>query len=561
MATDIKRVRFFDGQFLKEGDFQAEQRYHSHLRRRMNYLLFGQSGVVPMTPDDLALEVVSAVDKTFRVKAGMAIGQNVTEEEGREILLTTASAPIDLDSVGILTGETAVVSLHLEEETTDLSTEGEVSQDTRVHEKAVINVGLAKPATPANGDPYVQLGTIAYDTMALSTAGREVALLRSSLIAAAPVPTITGVTGVTSAASGSVIMNIIGTNLNFASTVTFPGDPAVTAAPGLNTATSLTVTVSVGAGATPGPKAFQVSTPSGTAFSPAGVVFTVLSPVPTVTGVVGTPMVVVGGAPITMVINGTNLTGASAVTFSGATGVTVLAGIVATATTVTIQVQAAVPATAGLKAFQVTTPGGTATSPGGVGLTVLLLPTISGVSGTTTIVANGVATPGFVINGTNLTGATVSFPSEPTMIVGPTVATATSVTITLTAPLGMTPGLKLFRVTTAAGFVDSSGASAVTVTAPVPAPTITSIDVHNFPRLADTNAIITGTNLLGGTVSVSGTGVTVTPNGAATATSLPITVHVTNSATTGARTFSVTTGGGTANSNGGVPAQVFTVTL
>src|SRR5436190_12384559 len=130
MAIDIKRVRFFDGQFLKEGDFQAEQLYHSHLRRRMNFLLFQQSGVLPLTPADLTLEVVSAPAKTFKIKAGTAIAQNLKEQEGRELILVDDSAPIDLVAAGIGDKQVAVVSLHWEQITSDLSTEGEVSEDT-----------------------------------------------------------------------------------------------------------------------------------------------------------------------------------------------------------------------------------------------------------------------------------------------------------------------------------------------------------------------------------------------------------------------------------------------
>src|SRR6185369_14621357 len=563
MATEIKRVRFFDGQFLKEGDFQAEQHYHLHLRRRMNFLLFQQSGVLPIGTD-LTLELVNAVDKTFRIKAGTAIGQNLKEQEGREIILSEDSAPIDLDGAGIGAGQTAVVCLHWEEVTSDLSTEGESSQDTRFSEQAVIHVGLVKPATPvATGDPYVQLGTIRYDDMNIAATGREIALLRSALIASVPGPVITNVSGTTSAATGPVSMTIQGTNLLGATLVTF-SDPLVTSTLGANTATTLDVAVSIAPGATPGAKSFQVSTPAGTGFSPGGVVFTVLQPAPTITSMVGTPTVVVGGPAISMTIQGTNLTGA-AVSFPGAAGINVLPGAIASSGSVTFQVQAIAGATVGMKAVRVDTPGGFFVSGPAIGLNVLMLPTITTLSGVTSIVANGVATPGIVINGTNLSGAAVTFPLEPTMVVGATTVNpaGTQITVTLTAPLGMTPNPKGYRVTTPAGFADAPLAAQLSVTAPVPLPTITGVSpsTNAAPRPLALPMTLTGTNLLGATaVSVSGLNVTTSNLVVVNATTVTVTFNISGSAGGGARTITITTPGGPFTTNLAVAATAFSVT-
>jgi hypothetical protein len=559
--ADIKRVRFFDGQFLKEGDFQAEQRFHLHLRRRMNFVLFQQSGVLPITPTDLTLEVVNAADKTFRIKAGTAIAQNQKEQEGREIILSEDSAPIDLDASGIGAGQTAVVCLHWEEITSDLSTEGEVSQDTRFFEQAVIHVGLVKPATPVStGDPYVQLGTVRYDDMDIAPVGREIALVRSALIATVPGPIITGVTGTISAATGPVTMTIQGSNLGSATQVTF-SDPLVTATLGANTATTLAVTVNIAAGATPGAKSFQVSTSAGTGFSPGGVVFTVLQPPPTITGMVGTPTVVVGGPPVTMTINGTNLTGAiPSFPLPAGANISVLPGVIAASGSVTFQVQATAGATAGLKAVRVDTPGGTATSGGAIGLTVVLPPTITGLSGVTSVVANGVATPGVIINGTNLVGAGVTFPGEPQMNAVPTAVNAagTQLTVTVTAGLAVTAGPKSYTVSTAAGSDTSDPAERLTVTAPLPLATITSIVPASGSRGTTVNATINGTNLAGATaVAFSGTGITAVPGAVnAAGTQLAVAITMTITAPFGNRTFTVTTPAGSSPSG----AVVFNVT-
>ena len=561
MAIDIKRVRFFDGQFLKEGEFQVEQRYHSHLRRRMNFLLFGQSGVVPMTPNDLALEVVSPVDKTFRVRAGMAIGQNAVEAEGRELILSEDSLPIDLDTVGILAGQTAVVTLHFEEEATDLSAEGEVTQHTRIKEKAVIGVGLTKPATPATGDPYVQLGSIVYDTMTVTVAGREGALLRTSLIAAAPVPTIVSISGTVSAIAGGapVAMVINGTNLTGATAVTFPGDPAVTATVTSSTAVAVNVTVTAGSLATAGPKSFQVSTPGGPAFSPGAVVFTVAAALPTVTGLSGTTTVIAGGPAVAVVINGTNLLNATLVTFPGDPAVTAIVTS-STATTINAAVTAGAAATAGPKSFQVTTPGGTASSPGAVAVTVLLPPVITGVSGAVTAVVGGGAL-GFVINGSNLAGATaLTFPGDPAVVGNVTASTASTVTASVTVGAAAIPGPKSFQVTTPAGTANSPGGVVFTVTSPVPAPTLTEIMPDSVTAGdMDIEATITGTNLLGVTlVSFSPGDVSAVIQPGVTSTSFKVKIDA-SGANAGLHTFTVTTPGGSITSDTGASPMLFNV--
>src|SRR5690606_3795770 len=163
MATEIKRVRFFDGQFLKELEFRDEQAYHMHLRRRMNFFLFGQSGAVALNPDDLRFFNLDNVNKTFQVRAGMAICRRAADMEGREIVLFSDSPVIDLDAEGMVAGGTAFVTLNYQEvEAMDPPSEGDVSENTRVKEQAAIDVhGALPPALAPNGEEYILLGTIA----------------------------------------------------------------------------------------------------------------------------------------------------------------------------------------------------------------------------------------------------------------------------------------------------------------------------------------------------------------------------------------------------------------
>ena len=75
--VEIKRVNFFDGQFLKLGEFNDLSNYMVHMRRRMLFLLFNQSGVIQAGGGDLQLDAPVQGQKVLRVRAGMAIGKRV----------------------------------------------------------------------------------------------------------------------------------------------------------------------------------------------------------------------------------------------------------------------------------------------------------------------------------------------------------------------------------------------------------------------------------------------------------------------------------------------------
>ena len=39
MSSPIERVRYYEGEYLRSADFDAEQSYHIEMRRRMNHAL------------------------------------------------------------------------------------------------------------------------------------------------------------------------------------------------------------------------------------------------------------------------------------------------------------------------------------------------------------------------------------------------------------------------------------------------------------------------------------------------------------------------------------------
>jgi hypothetical protein len=330
MEVEIKRVRFFDGQFLKEGEFLEEQLYHLHMRRRLNYVLFDQSGVLPIdSPDDLRFIDIDAGARTFRVQAGMAIARHPDIRECKEVILREDTAVIDLAVEGILAGGTAWVTIHYAEEgAADPPSEGDVQEDTRMREHAVITVHSAAPPAlePTTNEPMIVLGQIDFDSMTPDYTQRQEAQIRASLIGAGPppaTPTITGINPASGAVGSTITVQITGTNLTSASAVTFSGTGiTATVQPG-GTDTSFDVELIIDASAAAGARTFTVTTPQGTANSGA-VSFNVTAVVVNVTSIAPTLANIQAAPPAgNLTVRGTNIRDASLNTGDPAAGTVV----------------------------------------------------------------------------------------------------------------------------------------------------------------------------------------------------------------------------------------------
>jgi hypothetical protein len=280
-------------------------------------------------------------------------------------------------------------------------------------------------------------------------------------------PTLTSLSPTSGLVGSSMV--ITGTNFTGASAVKFNGVSATAFT--VNSATQITVTVP--AGATTG--AVSVITPGGTASGPS---FTVTAAAPTVSSLSPTN----GLVGSSVVITGTNFTGASAVKFNG---VSATAFTVNSATQITVTV----PAGATTGAVSVTTPGGTANGPSFT-VTVPAAPTVSSLSPTSGLVGSSV-----VITGTNLTGASaVKFNG-----IAATAFTVNSATqITVTVPAGATTGV--VSVTTSAG---TANGPSFTVTPAGNLPVITSFSPTTATAY-NTWILINGQNLVGATISFNG---------------------------------------------------------
>jgi len=194
--NEIKRVNFFDGQFLKQGEFLDLDAYHLHMRRRWAFVMFDRSGVVQANPTELTIERVDPNDannKNIRIKAGMAIGKQDDQAEAKEIVLRQDQL-IDLSAQlpGALPTDIAIITVHYEEEpVANPPSEGDVSGNTRIMEHARITVHKNQLSAPGT-EPFVRLGEVTFGTMALDNSQRQTAFLRASLFApVAQTPTIT----------------------------------------------------------------------------------------------------------------------------------------------------------------------------------------------------------------------------------------------------------------------------------------------------------------------------------------------------------------------------------
>jgi len=350
-------------------------------------------------------------------------------------------------------------------------------------------------------------------------------------------PTVTSISPTSGPTSGGTTVTITGTNFSGTTAVTF----GATAATGftVNSATQITATAPAHAAGTID---VRVTTVGGTSATSAADQFTYVA-APTVTSVSPTAGPAAGGTSV--VITGTNLSGATAVTFGGtaATGFTVNS-----ATQITATAPAGSPGTVDVR---VTTVGGTSATSAADQFTYVTAPTVTAISPTAGPAGGGTTV---TITGTGFAAA----PGTGAVRFGATTATYTinsNTQITATAPAGAA-GTVDVTVTTVGGSSATSAADRFTYVA---APTLTSISPTAGPTAGGTSLTLTGTNLTGATAVTFGataaSGFTVN-----SATSITATAPAGAAGTVDVR---VTTPGGTTATSAGdqftyVPAPTVT---
>ena len=376
---------------------------------------------------------VSATSVTATVPAGASTGPiSLTTANGTAVSSSNFTVSTAAPTIASFAPATGPVGTSVTLTGTDLSTTTAVRfNGVNAPTFAVVN-GTTVTATVPGGATTGVIGvTTAGGTG--SSAASFVVLLPPTVASFAP-------------ASGPVgtSVTITGTSFSGATAVTFNG----VSASGFVVNSATEITVAVPAGATTG--VIGVTTPIGSGQS-AGSFAVSVPPAPAPTIASFAP----GSGPVgtSVVVTGTNLAGATALTFNGLT-----ASFVVNSAT---QVTATVPTGATTGAIGVSTPNGTGSSAGNFTVTAppVSAPTIASFAPTSGPVGTSV-----LLTGTDFSGATaLTFNGLAATFV---VNSATS--ITATVPTGATTGV--IRVTTAGG--SASSATSFTVTTAPPVPTI-----------------------------------------------------------------------------------------
>jgi|GEM_PF-450011 len=352
-------------------------------------------------------------------------------------------------------------------------------------------------------------------------------------------PVLASVAPVSGVCGQSLVSTITGTNLNGATAVDFGSGVTVTGFQVNTGGTQITANIVIDAAATPGFRDVSVTTPAGTDTLAGAFTVQLPPPVPPVLTSV-TPVSGICGQNLVATIAGTNLNGASVVSFGVGVNVTAFqVNLDGSQITANISIDAA--AALGARNVSVTTPAGTDTlsnaftvqSPPPTPPVLTSVAPASGVCGQNLVV---------VITGVNLTGASVaSFGAGVNVTSFQVNLDGTHITANINIDAAAIPGTRDVSVTTPAGTGTLS--NAFNVQSPPPAPPVLASVAPLSGVCGQAMAIvITGTNLNGASVVSFGTGVTVSgfqvsPDG----TQITTGIIIDAAAVPGARDVSVTT--------------------
>ena len=369
-----------------------------------------------------------------------------------------------------------------------------------------------------------------------------------SIFTVSGAPTVTAVSP-TSRGQGATnqTLTITGTNFVSGATAAFSTNGITVNSTTFNSATSLTVNVSISGSATPGTRTITVTNGDGSTAT-SGSIFTV-NAAPTVTAVSPTSRGE-GATAQNLTVTGTGFQSGATTTFSG-TGITVNSTTFVNATTLTVNVTIGGSATVGTSTITVTNPdAGSATS--GSIFTVNAAPTVTAVSPTSRDA--GAVSQSLTVTGTGfVSGATTSFSGSNITVNSTTFVNATTLTVNISISSGALVGTRAITVTNPDAGNGTSG-SIFTVNA---APTVTAVSPTSRDAGAvNQNLTITGTNFItGATVAFSTNGITVNSTTFNSATSLSVNISIASGATVGTRTITVTNGDGSVVTSG----SIFTV--
>jgi hypothetical protein len=322
---------------------------------------------------------------------------------------------------------------------------------------------------------------------------------------------------------------ITGINLTEASEVSFGMGIAVNSFTVLNSK-QLATNITIVAGAAIGARDVSVTTPGGSFALPDS--FTVRQALPTITSV--SPDQDRQATKPNVTITGTNLTGASEVSFG--TGIAVNSFTLLSANQISVNITIAADAAPGARDVSVTTPGGSFTLPGSFTVKQAM-PTITSINPAQ---GNQETTFDIIIAGTNLTGASEVRLGTGIVVNSFTILSSDQIAANISLAASAEIGARDVSVTTPGG--SFSLPNSFTVKQALP--TITSISPDNGSQGATLNITIRGTNLTGTSEVRFGTGIAVNSFTVLSSKQLAVNITIVAGATIGARDVSVTTPGG-----------------
>lgn len=135
MADEVKRLHFFEGQFLREADFTLEQEYHIAHQRDHNRLLH-----TPGIADGLDVPTPPAGSSSVTVNAGIAY-----DDQGRRIVLANNSV---VNLAQLAPDQAAFVTVAYRQVETDQKSDTGVTGNTRFTEGPLLEALAAAPPNP-----------------------------------------------------------------------------------------------------------------------------------------------------------------------------------------------------------------------------------------------------------------------------------------------------------------------------------------------------------------------------------------------------------------------------
>lgn len=189
MSDPVKRVNYFDHQFLRVADFGDEQRYHVMMRRLHNQQMH--------TPGIAQGLTVTLTGSTITVANGMAI-----DSQGREIYLVN---PTTLDASTIPTPGSVYVTIAYGEQTSDTTTEPGGQGDTRWTELPTISLA---PNLPTDTTLVLVLGKVTRQdatTFTVDTTGRSGAVGAVGVASVPPPPLPTDLVATSLSLQGNAV--------------------------------------------------------------------------------------------------------------------------------------------------------------------------------------------------------------------------------------------------------------------------------------------------------------------------------------------------------------------